>query len=98
MFPDASTNYETWKVYGEVRIKIYEGMFMLFFLNMALVNRGAIKAVCWFAFFMAASSFLDKTFFHKNMYLYSDIIVGCVSAVVAFLIYLKEKWKPPLSS
>lgn len=70
-------------------------MFMILFLNMSLVNRGILRAISLFAFFMAAASFADKTFFHKNMYLYSDIVVVLVSALVSFLVYRNEKWKPP---
>ena len=97
LYPDADADYDVWLEYRDAQIKVYEAMFALFFLNMFLLNKGLLRAMCCFAFIMASASFLDKTFFQKNMYLYSDIVIGTLAAYVSFLVYRKEKWKPPSS-
>lgn len=97
LYPDASVDYDVWLGYRDTQIKVYEAMFALFFLNMFLLNKGLLRAMCCFTFIMASASFLDKMFFQKNMYLYSDIVIGTLAAYVSFLVYRKEKWKPPSS-
>lgn len=98
LYPDASVDAQVYQAYRDAQIKVYEAMFALFFLNMFLLNKKLLRAACCFAMVMASASFLDKAFFHKNMYLKSDIIVGAAALLASFLVYRQEKWKPPSSS
>jgi hypothetical protein len=91
-FPDRRTDFEVWSKYFVVKDAIYDIMFFLSFLIVFWNTTKATKSLAAFIVIVSGGSVIDKVIFNLNMYLWSDIIMILMAAIVSVHLY-RTRWK-----
>lgn len=91
IYPQWEEVYDQFILGYNLRNKIYEVMFCLFFYISMVLSKGLLRAVLAFGFVMCAASCFDKIILNVSQYLLTDILVVIVAFGAAFYGYKRQR-------